>query len=492
LKVLVKHGFDPTQVANIFGFSKLEDQCRITYDSSVEHAFNVHTNNGIVTFTRNKDGLHVYRPSQTYLNEVADEEADDEDSPDRNVQGDKIGESFLVDSVAENKIGYTKREFEGAKQARKLYHTLGCPTVENFKHILRQNIIKNCPVTIGDVSTAERIFGPDIGTLRGKSTRKVPVPEKTDKIEIPNELKEMHKVLTLCIDIMFINGMPMLTSIDRSIRFRALIALDNRSGTAIFEGLDSIYRIYKKSRFTIKWIHCDQEFRPLMDNVADKLDITMNYTTASEHVPEAERNNCTIQERIRSAYQNLPYAMIPKIMLRYLAMISTERLNYFPTKGGVSPYFSPHVILTGKALDYTKHCKFTFGAYVQANNEPQPTNTNAPRTIDCIYLRPFPNLQGGHEVMDLRSGRVITRRNLTEIPVTDLVIQAVEDLALQQGVTTLNSPTTLARIFIQRTGWQEWSMKKLMTRSTAQTTINQLVTMKTSLTIYMNELTEPS
>jgi hypothetical protein len=181
--------------------------------------------------------------------------------------------------------------------------------------------------------------------LKGKSTRKVPVPVKTDEIEIPKELKEMH--LTLCIDIMFINGMPMLTSIDRSIRFRALIALDNRSGTAIFEGLDSIYRIYKKSGFTIKWIHCDQEFRPLMDNVSNKLDIKMNYATASEHVPEAERNNRTIQERIRATYHNMPYAMIPKIMLRYLSMISTERLNYFPTKGGVSPYFSPHVILTG-------------------------------------------------------------------------------------------------------------------------------------------------
>jgi hypothetical protein len=60
-----KAGFDPTQVANIFGFSKLEDQCRITYDSRVEHAFNVHTNNGIVKFTRTKDGLYVYRPSQT-------------------------------------------------------------------------------------------------------------------------------------------------------------------------------------------------------------------------------------------------------------------------------------------------------------------------------------------------------------------------------------------------------------------------------------------
>jgi hypothetical protein len=149
---------------------------------------------------------------------------------------------------AGNKHGFTNRHFEDSKKARKLYHTLGCPTVVNFKHILRQNLLKNCPINIDDVVNAERIFWPDIGTLKGKSTRKVPVPVKTDEIE---ELKEMHKDLTLCIDIMFINGMPMLTSIDRSIRFRALVALDNRSGTAIFDGLDSIYRIYKKSGFTI-------------------------------------------------------------------------------------------------------------------------------------------------------------------------------------------------------------------------------------------------
>jgi hypothetical protein len=57
--------FDLTQVANIFGFEKLEDQCRITYNSSVVKAIHVHTNNGIVKFTRNKDGLYVYRPSKT-------------------------------------------------------------------------------------------------------------------------------------------------------------------------------------------------------------------------------------------------------------------------------------------------------------------------------------------------------------------------------------------------------------------------------------------
>jgi hypothetical protein len=67
--------YDPDQVANIFGFSGLEDQCRITYDSSVEKAFNVHTNDGSVKFKRNADGLYVYvylyQPSKDYLNDVA-------------------------------------------------------------------------------------------------------------------------------------------------------------------------------------------------------------------------------------------------------------------------------------------------------------------------------------------------------------------------------------------------------------------------------------
>ena len=40
----------------------------------------------------------------------------------------------------------------------------------------------------------------------------------------------------------------------------------------------------------------------MMDKVKDELDMDMNYTSASEHVPEAERNNRMIKERIRAAF----------------------------------------------------------------------------------------------------------------------------------------------------------------------------------------------
>ena len=55
------------------------------------------------------------------------------------------------------------------------------------------------------------------------------------------------------------------------------------------------------------------------------------------------------------------------------------------------------------------------------------------RTIDCIYLRPCNNLQGGHKLMDLNSRRVVTWYKVTEIPVTELIVQAVEKLAKNEG-----------------------------------------------------------
>ena len=118
-------------------------------------------------------------------------------------------------------------------------------------------------------------------------------------------------------------------------------------------------------------------------------------------------------------------------------MVSGMQLNFFPTKGGVSTYYSPRMIMDQKNLDYTKHCTTPFGAYVQAYHESNPHNTSMSRTRDGIYLRPNNNFQGGHEVMDLNTGCVITCRKVTEIPVTDVVIKAVEAMAHNQGFKNL-------------------------------------------------------
>jgi hypothetical protein len=186
------------------------------------------------------------------------------------------------------------------------------------------------------------------------------------------------------------------------------MAIANRTHDEYYCVLDKILRLYNGAGFVIKTIHCDGEFHALMERVKDDLGVRMNITNALDHVPEAEQNNRTIKERVWAAYHRLPYKAIPRVMIRYLVETQASQMNYFPVKGGISTYHSPRSILGLATLEYDKHCTVPFGAYVPANHETNQTSSNAPRTLDAIYLKPEMNLQGGHELMDLNSGQEIT------------------------------------------------------------------------------------
>jgi hypothetical protein len=121
-------------------------------------------------------------------------------------------------------------------------------------------------------------------------------------------------------------------------------------------------------------------------------------------------------------------------MVKVLVNDSAKKLNFFPAKNGISQYYSPRMILHQQNLDYDKHCQYAFGTYVQAHDEPDPSNTNAPRTLDCIYLRYNDNEQGGHDLLHLQTNRMITRRRVTPIPITPAIIKMVHRIAEQDGM----------------------------------------------------------
>jgi hypothetical protein len=247
--------------------------------------------------------------------------------------------------------------------------------------------IQNCHVTVEDVNISEKIFGPDISSLKGKSTRRKSKPVRSDLIEIPKELITKHHNAELCMDATYLNECGMLTAIDQTIKFPNLVPMNTKQhDDYYYRALDQILRHYHRAGFVIRTIHCDGEFCGMMEKVKDDLDMDMKFTIAQDHVPGAERNNQRIKERIQS-----PYKAIPWIMIRYLAMIQANQLNLFPVKGGVSPYYSPCMILNLTNLDYTKHCVVPCGAYVQANHESTKTSSNVTRTLDTIYLCPAQN-----------------------------------------------------------------------------------------------------
>jgi hypothetical protein len=104
-------------------------------------------------------------------------------------------------------------------------------------------------------------------------------------------------------------------------------------------------------------------------------------------------------------------------------------LNAFPPSSGASKTYSPRNIMTGTTLDYSRHCKLPFGAYVETHEENNPTNNMQERTHAAICLGPTTNFQGSYKFLCLRTGRRITRKQFKELLMPASVIKAVEALA---------------------------------------------------------------
>ena len=404
--------FNPHAITNIFSYAEMAKRHRITYDSNKEDAFTVHLPDKQVKFTRTEHGLYVFKPKiQVKSHQVQ-----------------------LVQTLDENKAFYTNRQFLKAKKARELYHALGTPSIQDFKAMLRMNLIANNPVTVEDIEIAEQIFGTDIGSLKGKTTRMKPIPVVENYITIPQELYAKQQEVVLCIDGIKINGLMFLTTVSKNILYRTAQYVQSKSISCFKEAIKEVINVYNRAGFKIKEVRSDNEFRPLQETLLEEFEIKMNFSNPQEHVPEAERNNRVIKERVRATYHRLPYKQLTKTMTIILVMDSAKKLNFFPSKNGISEYYSPRMILHQKNLDYNKNCKYTYGTYVQAHDEPSQTNDLSARTLDCIYLRYKDTHQGGHELLHLQTNKIIVRRNITPMPITQTIIDKVTAIAHKEGM----------------------------------------------------------
>ena len=111
------------------------------------------------------------------------------------------------------------------------------------------------------------------------------------------------------------------------------------------------------------------------------------------------------------------------------------------------------MIVHCQTLDYSKHCTHAFGSYVQVNNDPNPTNTNEPCTLDCIYLCYAGNLQGGHDCLHLPTNRIITRAKVTPIPITAGVMAQVRTIAAQEGMPKGLKVSNRYRVILYDSTW---------------------------------------
>jgi hypothetical protein len=107
----------------------------------------------------------------------------------------------LVNTVNGNQYKYSKKFYFQAELARKLQRVIGRPSTQEYVQILTNNLFPNFLVTLGDLTTANNIIGPDIGSLKGKTVRKTQKAIIESNTPIPRDIYEKYKLVTLCIDI---------------------------------------------------------------------------------------------------------------------------------------------------------------------------------------------------------------------------------------------------------------------------------------------------
>ncbi len=208
----------------------MKKQYRVAYDSP-EGSFLVHRDPaGLrnILFKEHANGLHFFDP--------------------------KEAEFAFVETVESNMKLFSKRQVTRADKARSLYASLGFSSTKVFLWILQSNQIKDCPVTVDDAKAAYKIWRPSMDALKGKTVRKQPELVKNETIYIPKEIRELHKEVTLTIDIFFVNQIPFFIMLSRVIYFTTVTHLPKRSLGEIFKALKEIFYYYLQRGLRITFI----------------------------------------------------------------------------------------------------------------------------------------------------------------------------------------------------------------------------------------------
>ena len=329
-------------------------------------------------------------------------------------------------SIAENESKFTKRQVEESRRVREMFKNLAFPGTSAVIDALSRGTFSRVPFSPQQVVTAGKIYGQEPAVIKGKSHQ-----EKSNiPVSFPVSLPEEFRMITLHIDLMYVNAYGFLLSIGTPINYTIVTFIGttkkSRSSQNLLLHLKKHIHAYPTDKFEVKFILCDGEAGFLANREElNLMQISINPVGAGQHVPIVERKIETIKERCRTIIYSLPYKL-SLIFIEPLVLYVVNRINMLPNKG-TPPGCSPIELFTGQKVDFLYILRVGFGDYVEALN-PNTDNSMASRTESCIALYPTGNNTGTYYLFNLTTRKIIRRSKFKVLMTPKFVIDFMDQL----------------------------------------------------------------
>ena len=153
---------------------------------------------------------------------------------------------------------------------------IGRPSAPRHTELANGNRVLNCDVTGDDIVNAKDMFGPEVGSSKGKTVRKASdVVRCGGLVPIPASAMTHCRKVVLCVDAMKVNKMPFLASISWALKFGTVAWLKNAKAVAIVKRIKDVHKTHVKRGFILEIVEVDGQFEPLRGELAE-LGITLN------------------------------------------------------------------------------------------------------------------------------------------------------------------------------------------------------------------------
>ena len=328
-------------------------------------------------------------------------------------------------TVSELKGNYTAREIRDAEKAMEFIKCLAHMSEAEVVALVESNNLTGCDVTAADVRRAFIIYGGDVSAIKGKTVRKQPHNNHrvVDNAERPRPTSQV-----MYSDVFFFRNKGFLASVVSPLELVLVTPIDNEKVQTLGAALESQFAILRTKGFVIRELHVDPH-QSLVRLVNQLPGVTVIVVGAGDHVGKVERKIRSIKDRIRSVVADLAFKL-PGKLVKDVVMYAVNRINLQPYSGGGHHGLSPRVLFTGRKVDVKKELCMSFGTYVEAYDPKVRSNDpSAMRTESAIALYPTGNDNGSWVMLTLNSGHYITRSQFVVLPMTDLVIARLNQLA---------------------------------------------------------------